>query len=86
MNLTMNRPYYGTSYRLLGGFKMIKNPKKYLEISEKERCEYLQKLTYKESAAITEAMMSSKILSDLMFESKKRRPRALHLILKKETL
>lgn len=56
---------------------MIKNTKKYLKVSEKERKEYLKKLTYKESAAITEAMMSSKMLLELRFKSKKGRPRAL---------
>ncbi len=58
---------------------MIKNPGKYLEIDEKERKEYLEKLTYKESAAITEAMMSSKMLLELKLESSKHHPRALCL-------
>lgn len=58
---------------------MIKDPGKYLEISEKERNEYLEKLTYKESATITEAMMSSKMLLELKFESKRHYPRALCL-------
>lgn len=62
---------------------MIKNPKKYLKISERERKEYLEKLTYKESAAITEAMMSSKMLLELKFKSKKGRPRALSITLGK---
>lgn len=63
---------------------MIKNPKKYLKISEKERKEYLEKLTYKESAEITEAMMSTKMLFELKFSSKRKRPRALCLTLRKE--
>ena len=62
---------------------MIKNPGKYLEISEKERNEYLEKLTYKESATITEAMMSSKMLLELKFESKRHYPRALCLKFRK---
>ena len=44
---------------------MIKDPEKYLKISEREKKRDLKKLTYKESAAITEAMMSSKILTEL---------------------
>ncbi len=60
---------------------MIKNPGKYLEISEKERNEYLEKLTYKESATITEAMMSSKMLLELKF--KRHHPRALCLKFRK---
>jgi hypothetical protein len=62
---------------------MIKNPKKYLERSEKERREYLEKLTYEKSAAITEAMMSSKMLLGLKFKSKRHHPRALCLTLRK---
>ena len=46
---------------------MIKNPKQYLIKSERERAEYLQGLTYKESAAITEQMLSSKLLSQFKF-------------------
>ena len=63
---------------------MIKNPKKYLEISEKERKKFLEKLTYKESASITEAMMSSKMLLELKYKSKRHQPRALCLILRGE--
>ena len=66
--------------------KMIKDPKKYLKISESERKRYLKKLTYKESAAITEAMMSSMILCDLKSSSKKQYPRALYLTLRKDSL
>ncbi|MGR3303255.1 MAG: hypothetical protein ACUZ8I_12230 [Candidatus Scalindua sp.] len=65
---------------------MIKDPKKYLKISESERKRYLKKLTYKESAAITEAMMSSMILRDLKSSSKKQYPRALYLTLRKDSL
>lgn len=46
---------------------MIKNPKKYLIESEQERARYLQSLTYEESAAITEEMLSSKLLKQLKF-------------------
>jgi hypothetical protein len=62
---------------------MIKDPGKYLKINEKERNEYLEKLTYKESAAITEAMMSSKMLLELKFKSKRHHPRALCLKFRK---
>ena len=46
---------------------MIKNPKQYLIESEQERAEYLQGLTYEESAVITEQMLSSKLLRQLKF-------------------
>jgi len=65
---------------------MIKDPEKYLKISEKERKRDLKKLTYKESVAITEAMMSSKILTELKSTSKKEHPRALYLTLRKDSL
>lgn len=64
---------------------MIKDPEKYLKISEKERKRVLKKLTYKESAAITESMMSSKILTELKSGSKKKHPRALYLTLRKDS-
>lgn len=62
---------------------MIKNPGKYLEISEKEREEYLRKLTYKESAAMTEALMSSKMLLEMKPKNIMHHPRALCLTLRK---
>ncbi|MBU1261930.1 hypothetical protein KKG61_07665 [bacterium] len=46
---------------------MIKNPKQYLIESERERQEYLQFITYDESAAITEGMLSSKMLRQFKF-------------------
>ena len=64
---------------------MIRDPEKYLKISERERKRDLKKLTYKESAAITEAMMSSTILNELKSCSKKKHPRALYLTLKKDS-
>lgn len=64
---------------------MIKDPEKYLRISERERKRVLKKLTYKESASITEAMMSSKILTELKSGSKKKHPRALYLTLRKDS-
>lgn len=65
---------------------MIKDPEKYLKISERERKRGLKKLTYKESASITEAMMSSKILTELKSGSKKKHPRALCLTPRKDSL
>jgi hypothetical protein len=65
---------------------MIKDLGKYLKISEKERKKYLQKLTYKESGAITEAMMSSKLLLELKSSSNRKRPCALYLTLRKGSL
>ena len=64
---------------------MIKDPEKYLKKRERERKRDLRKLTYKESAAITEAMMSSKILTELKSSSKKKHPRALYLTLRKDS-
>jgi hypothetical protein len=46
---------------------MIKNPKQYLIESERARAEYLQELTYEESAAITEQMLSSELLRSFKF-------------------
>jgi hypothetical protein len=46
---------------------MIKNPKQYLRESEQARAEYLQGLSYEESAAITEQMLSSELFRALKF-------------------
>ena len=62
---------------------MIKNPKQYLIESERERAEYLQGLTYKESAVITEQMLSSKLLRQLKF-SDDDHPYALAMQIKKK--
>ncbi|MBU0478248.1 hypothetical protein KKC91_06745 [bacterium] len=62
---------------------MIKNPEQYLIESERERAEYLQGLTYEESAFITEQMLSSKLLRQLKF-SDDDRPYALAMQIKRK--
>lgn len=46
---------------------MIKNIKKYILDSEKEREMFLKKMTYRQSSKILESIMSSKILLEMHF-------------------
>jgi len=46
---------------------MIKNPEKYRRESEKERREYLRKLTIKESAQILEFLLDDELIKALKF-------------------
>jgi len=46
---------------------MIKNPEKYKKESEKERREYLRKLTIRESAEILEFLLDDELIRALKF-------------------
>lgn len=55
---------------------MIKDPKRYREHSERERIRALQRLTYRESAKLVEALMASRMIYELRLTDDDR-PRAL---------
>lgn len=46
---------------------MIKNPQEYRKESERERREYLRRLTIKESAEIIESLVDEELISALKF-------------------
>lgn len=46
---------------------MIKNPQEYREESERERREYLRRLTIKESAEIIESLVDEELIRELKF-------------------
>ena len=55
---------------------MIKDPKRYREQSERERIRSLQRLTYRQSAKLVEALMASRLIYELRMRDDDR-PRAL---------
>jgi hypothetical protein len=55
---------------------MIKDPKRYREHSERERAKFLRGLTYRQSARLLEALISSRLVLELRF-AEDDAPRAL---------